>query len=88
MSRVSKDLMAVSKCCSFGPIMGSDCSFDHRDAKRSIEIIPLTACKKEISNHKSTWAFSGIANSPYFGSIEDFDCMLVIVSFRYLYMHK
>ncbi len=54
--------MAVSKCCSFGPIVGSDCSFDRRDAKRSTEIIPLTACKKEISNHKSTWAFSGIAN--------------------------
>ena len=62
MSRVSKELMAVSKCCSFGPTVGFDCLFDRRDAKRSTEIIPVTVCEKEISNHKSTWAFPGIAN--------------------------
>ena len=51
--------MALSRC-SFGPIVGTECSDDLRDAKRSFDIIPLTECKKEISSHKSTWAFSGV----------------------------
>ena len=40
--------------------MGTDCSVDWRDAKKSFDIIPLTECQKEISNHKSTWCFSGV----------------------------
>ena len=52
--------MALSRRCYFGPIVGTDCSFDHRDTKQSLDITPLAACKKEIANHKSTWAFSGV----------------------------
>ena len=51
--------MALSRCSS-GPIMGTDCSVDWRDPKKSFDIIPLTECQKEISNHKSTWSFSGV----------------------------
>ena len=51
--------MALSRC-SFGPIMGTDCSVDWRDPKKSFDIIPLTECQREISNHKSTWSFSGV----------------------------
>ena len=51
--------MALSRC-SFGPIMGTDCSVIWRDAKKSFDIIPLTECQKEISNHESTWCFSGV----------------------------
>ena len=51
--------MALSRC-SFGPIVGTDCSVDRRDSKKSFDIIPLTECQKEIANHKSTWSFSGV----------------------------
>ena len=52
--------MALSRCSS-GPIMGTDCSVDRRDLKKSFDIIPLTKCHEiEISNHESTWSFSGV----------------------------
>ena len=51
--------MALSRC-SFGPIMGTNCSVVWRNAKKSFDIIPLTECLKEISNHESTWCFSGV----------------------------
>ena len=57
--------MAFSRC-SFGPIVVTDCSVNRRDAKKSFDIIPLTECQKEISNHKSTWSFSGVESEEDF----------------------
>ena len=52
--------MALSRCSS-GAIMGTDCSVDWRDPQKSFDIIPLTECHEiEISNHESTWSFSGV----------------------------
>ena len=56
---LSKD-MAFSTSCSFGPIVGTGCSFDRKDRTRSADIILFSECKKDITNHKSTWAFSGV----------------------------
>ena len=43
--------------CFFQSRTGSSCSFERRDAKKNVEIIPLRACCKDISAHKSLWSF-------------------------------
>lgn len=49
----------ADKACSFQSIVGTNCSFDRRSRKKAFKIIPLSLCNKDISNHKSTWWFSG-----------------------------
>ena len=50
--------MALS--CSFQRITGTDCSFDRLDKSKSLEIVALSNCSKDISNHYSNWSFSGV----------------------------
>ena len=56
--RIRSSAMAFS--CSFQRITGTDCSFDRLDKTRSLEIITLRNCSKDISNHCSHWSFSGV----------------------------
>ena len=46
--------------CSFQRITGTDCSFDRLDKSKSLEIVALSNCSKDISNHCSNWSFSGV----------------------------
>ena len=46
--------------CSFKVRTGTDCSYDRFDKTKSLEIITLQNCSKDISNHCSHWSFSGI----------------------------
>ena len=55
---LSSSAMAFS--CSFQKITGTDCSFDRLDKSRSLEIVALRNCSKDISNHYSHWSFSGV----------------------------
>lgn len=48
--------------CSFKSLVGGSCGFDPKDRKRDATIIPLLACKKEISDHKTAFVFSGPEN--------------------------
>ena len=56
--RIRSSAMAFS--CSFQRITGTDCSFDRLDKSRSLEIVTLRNCSKDISNHYSHWSFSGV----------------------------
>ena len=56
--RIRSSAMAFS--CSFQKITGTDCSFDRLDKSRSLEIVTLRNCSKDISNHYSHWSFSGV----------------------------
>ena len=47
---------------SFASKVGGICSFDRRDRSKSVEIIPLVTCKKDISNHKSQWGVHDVDN--------------------------
>ena len=51
---------AMAFSCSFQKITGTDCSFDRLDKSRSLEIVTLRNCSKDISNHYSHWSFSGV----------------------------
>ena len=51
---------AMAFSCSFQKIIGTDCSFDRLDKSRSLEIVTLRNCSKDISNHYSHWSFSGV----------------------------
>ena len=46
--------------CSFQGITGTDCSFHRLDKGKSLEIVTLHNCSKDISNHCSHWSFSGV----------------------------
>ena len=46
--------------CSFQRITGTDCSIDRLDKSKSLEIVALRNCSKDISNHCSNWSFSGV----------------------------
>jgi hypothetical protein len=46
--------------CSFNSIVGTTCSFDRRSKNKSIDIVPLFTCKKDIASHRSIWSFSGV----------------------------
>ena len=45
---------------SFQRITGTDCSFDRLGKSRSLEIVTLRNCSKDISNQCSHWSFSGV----------------------------
>ena len=38
---------------SFQSIVGSFCSYDGRDKKKSTELVPLFTCQKDVSSHQS-----------------------------------
>lgn len=46
--------------CSFKGVTGTDCSYDRLDKTKSLQIISLQNCSKDITNHCSHWSFSGI----------------------------
>ena len=46
--------------CSFQSITETACSYDRLDKRRSLEIISLRNCSKNITDHCSYWSFSGV----------------------------
>ena len=46
--------------CTFLGVTGTDCLFDRLDKSKSLEIVTLHNCSKDISNHCSHWSFSGV----------------------------
>jgi len=46
--------------CHFQSRSSTACSFERRDQTKNTEIVPIRACCKDISPHKSLWAFSGV----------------------------
>ena len=53
--------MAFSQfSCSFQSITETACSYDTLDKSRSLEIISLHNCSKNITDHCFYWSFSGV----------------------------
>lgn len=50
----------MESTCSFLAIVGGQCGYDRRDRKKSVECIPLLSCAKDITSHKSSFAFYDI----------------------------
>lgn len=48
--------------CSFKAVVGGICGHDQRSRQKSCSVIPILACKKEISGHERAFQFSGHAN--------------------------
>ncbi|KAL9976163.1 hypothetical protein ACROYT_G013422 [Oculina patagonica] len=46
--------------CSFLAIVGGRCGYDSKDRTKSVEIVPLLTCHRDISGHKSTFFIIGI----------------------------
>ena len=46
--------------CSFQRRAGTNCSYDRLDKSKSLEIISLRNCSKNITDHCSHWSFSGV----------------------------
>ena len=59
MSCFSSQKMATV-LCSFSVIVGGDCSFDRRDRKKAVEIVPLLSCVKNIAHHKLEWGIPDV----------------------------
>ena len=53
--------MSIVKCL-FNRIVGSNCSYDLKDRKKSTEILPLQSCKRDITGHKSLWSIPDVEN--------------------------
>ncbi len=49
-------------CCSLKSIVGGICGFDRKDRGHHMQVIPLIACKKDISSHLRSCKFSGPQN--------------------------
>ena len=56
--------MAANKetVCSFQEIVGGHCSFQTKDRSKSVEVLPLLQCKRNIGAHKSAPALTGVEN--------------------------
>ena len=48
--------------CSFLAIVGGHCGFDTKDRSRSVNLVPLLTCNRDISRHKSFFAITGVEN--------------------------
>ena len=48
--------------CSFQEIVGGHCGFQTKDRSKSVEVLPLLQCKRNISAHKSALALTGAEN--------------------------
>ena len=46
--------------CSFLAIVGGHCGYDSKDRTKSVEIVPLLTCRRDISGHKSAFSIIGI----------------------------
>ena len=51
---------AMAFSCSFQSRAGTNCSYDRLDKSKSLEIISLRNCSKNITDHCSHWSFSGV----------------------------
>lgn len=51
-----------SSTCSFLVIVGGQCGFDAKDRARSVEMVPLLSCNRDISRHKLAFSIIGIEN--------------------------
>lgn len=49
-----------SSACSFLAIVGGHCGFDAKDRTRSVELVSLLSCNRDISRHKSAFSIIGI----------------------------
>ena len=49
-------------CGSFKTITGGICGSESRDRKKDIQVVPLSACSKDIENHLSSYSFTGPVN--------------------------
>ena len=47
----------MESTCSFLAIVGGQCGYNRRDRKKSVECIPSLSCAKDITSHKSSFAF-------------------------------
>ena len=56
--------MAANKetVCSFQEIVGGHCGFQTKDRSKSVEVLPLLQCKRNIGAHKSALALTGVEN--------------------------
>ena len=56
--------MAANKetVCSFQEIVGGHCGFQTKDRSKSVEVLPLLQCKRNIGAHKSALALTGAEN--------------------------
>ena len=45
---------------SFLAIVGGHCGYDSKDRTKSVEIVPLLTCHRDISGHKSAFSIIGI----------------------------
>ena len=56
--------MAANKetVCSFQEIVGGHCGFQTKDRSKSVEVLPLLQCKRNIGPHKSALALTGVEN--------------------------
>ena len=48
--------------CSFQEIVGGHCGFQTKDRSKSVEVLPLLQCKRNIGAHKSARALTGVEN--------------------------
>ena len=46
--------------CSFLAIVAVQCGYDSKDRTKSVEIVSLLTCQRDISGHKSAFSFIGI----------------------------
>ena len=46
--------------CSFLAIVGGHCGYDSKDRTKSVEIVPLLTCRRDISGYKSACSIIGI----------------------------
>ena len=46
--------------CSFLAIVGGHCGYDSKDRTKSVQIVPLLTCHRDISGHKSAFSIIGI----------------------------
>lgn len=59
---MAESLFGSRGCCSVQSYVGTLCSHAPRDKTRSIVIVPLISCKKDISNHKKSLAIFDVEN--------------------------
>jgi hypothetical protein len=48
--------------CSFQSYVGGSCSFDKRDKTKSVKLVNLLSCNKDITSHKKALSFSGVSD--------------------------
>ena len=62
ISIVASCSLVMEVCCSFKWIVGGICGSDSRDRKHEVQVVPLTSCTRDITNHLASLSFSGPGN--------------------------